>query len=315
MEVYESSQQEIAKLRIHKSGIYNKFASVYDCIGSNIGIEANLPFFAMLAIYNRTKNCSLNKIEKLGRKMQIIKIMGQRNNTHIYVLDDLQFINNIYRNKGDFSNDSVGIVSTKGVNNFVKKAELKDYQTVNYKDEITTLLWRYINNYGPVNINDFKYWSGLGKADFKHSLEKIESSVVGLEFRGEAYYLLKYDYNLLAKSTRKNSRKIKLLGKFDPLLSSYVNKAFLIDEKYFDLVYSKGAQTEAVILANDKIIGTWSVEVNDLLMNFTVNLFNKVSLAKKKRIYLRIEKITKFYQKELASVNFISLGTENNIHR
>lgn len=93
---------QIVNIRLHKSGIYNKFISIEDCIRKLFGIQSQYTQFALINILNRVKNKTISDIEYLSLNHTIIKSWGQRLTLHIYLLDDWKLINQIFSKRNNW---------------------------------------------------------------------------------------------------------------------------------------------------------------------------------------------------------------------
>jgi hypothetical protein len=100
-----------------------------------------------------------------------------------------------------------------------------------------------------------------------------------------------------------HAKKIKMLGKFDPLLVSYKNKEWIADKEFIKTIWGKGGQIEAVIIINNRIVGTWRYKVNKKNMDFNIKLFSPLSSGQEKSIGQQSKRIATFYGKELGEIH------------
>lgn len=144
------------------------------------------------------------------------------------------------------------------VNEYVMREDVGMNDTLHLSSNaaLRELYKRYINAYGPANVNDFVYWSGTTVRRVKEAINRDD-------------YLQCKD-----KIRMPNKTFISILPKFDPYVLSHKNK-FYLDEAFYPLVYKKAGHIEAVILKNGLIIGTWKKK-NGLLYNYS--LFDKYNI-------------------------------------
>ncbi len=82
------------------------------------------------------------------------------------------------------------------------------------------LLLRYFQYYGPASIQDFSHWSGLPIIAFQEAFDRITPELNKIPADKRTYYSF-------GNVKIKNSHKLTLLGKFDPLLVSYQHKEWI----------------------------------------------------------------------------------------
>jgi len=77
-------------------------------------------------------------------------------------------------------------------------------------------------SYGPATIQDLSHWSGLPIFAFSEVFDKIESGLSAVTLDKRTYY----SYGSIEV---KNTRRLSLLGKFDPLFVSYRHKDWIVN--------------------------------------------------------------------------------------
>lgn len=109
--------------------------------------------------------------------------------------------------------------------------------------------------------------------------------------------------NLKTLNLKKN-RKVKLLGKFDNLLLAYFDKSWIIEKDFINKVWGKAGQVEAVILYNNKIIGTWRYKIINNKINFDILLFYNFKESIINQICKETERIADFFNVKIKKVSF-----------
>ena len=106
---------------------------------------------------------------------------------------------------------------------------------IDYDMALGNLIEKYIISYGPVSSKDFAHWSGLRKCDFIEIWEKTVGKFDQLRIGENIFFYKKQDIE-------KKEEEVVLLGKFDPLLLSYDDKNWLVEEKYRKNVWKNAGQ-------------------------------------------------------------------------
>lgn len=83
------STEQARWLRFRRSGLYEPFTRVPDIAHALVGVQAQMPVAADLALYNRLSTCTqasllLERIEARS----VVRLWGQRNTVHIYAAQD-----------------------------------------------------------------------------------------------------------------------------------------------------------------------------------------------------------------------------------
>lgn len=75
--------------RVRRSGLVEPFASPQETARRLLGVQAQLPAAATLALFNRTRRCTVSGIEaaRLERRT-LVRFWGQRNTVHLHATAD-----------------------------------------------------------------------------------------------------------------------------------------------------------------------------------------------------------------------------------
>ncbi len=136
--------------------------------------------------------------------------------------------------------------------------------------DINDLFERYFKYYGPATISDFLHWSGFRKCDIANEINNFISNKHYINFEEEKYYYI----GKLPNIKQYKCDNYIALGKFDPLLVSYNNKKWILDNYDSRFIWKKAGQIEGVIINGKGIIGTWHYILKNNKVIFNVNLLN-----------------------------------------
>ncbi len=128
------------------------------------------------------------------------------------------------------------------------------------------LIERYVNAYGPVEVEDVRWWTGWTKAE---TLEAVEG--IDLSREGNAVGLL--------AGTR-------LLPVWDVLLVAYRNRDRFIESSYAPLAYDRYGNATSVVLDKGRVVGQWDLGSKDSPLEIKVAPFSTWS----KRLWSDVEK-------------------------
>ena len=189
------------------------------------------------------------------------------------------------------------------------------YGIVNDKDEkiykkndivendfnIYDLIERYFKYYGPATIKDFLHWSGLRKQDVDEYLRLFVSVYYYIDLNGEKYYYV----DELPDIKKYKTNDYIVLGKFDPLLVSYSNKKWILNDYDSKVIWKEAGQIEGVILNNKGIIGIWHYVFKNNKVVFNVKLLKDDNSINKDKIEKRLKRIAKFLKKQELIINYV----------
>ena len=162
--------------------------------------------------------------------------------------------------------------------------------------DVNSLLERYFKYYGPATISDFLHWSGIRKSDIIQEINNFVLNNHYIYLENEKYYYIDKIPNI----KKYKSNKYIILGKFDPLLVSYNNKKWILNNYDSSIIWGKAGQIEGVIINSKGIIGTWHYILKNKKVVFNVNLLNN-NINKNK-----LEKNFNLIAKFLNSKDFLS---------
>lgn len=104
----------------------------------------------------------------------------------------------------------------------------------------------------------------------------------------------------------KNSRKLFLLGKFDPLFVSYRHKDWIVTEEQQKQIWRNAGHVEAVIFEGAKLLGTWRHSLKGDKLTISVEpMASTITDKAKEKIQSKAEKLARFWRKELESVIYV----------
>jgi hypothetical protein len=122
-------------------------------------------------------------------------------------------------------------------------------------DAMRALVERYVAAYGPVDVEDVRWWAGWTKAE---TLEAIDG--IDLGAAGTAADLL---------------TGVRLLPVWDVLLVAYRNRDRLLDPGHTPLIYDRFGNATSAVLDGGRIVGQWDLGGSDDPLEIKVAPFFK----------------------------------------
>ncbi|MEO1771848.1 DNA glycosylase AlkZ-like family protein [Candidatus Enterococcus ferrettii] len=192
-----------------------------------------------------------------------------------------------------------GIPAKPSVQQFATFATLNkepwQQQTNHDEASLEKLMLRYFTYYGPATAQDFSHWSGLSMKVFNDTLNLIKSDLNLQIIQDRTYYSF-------GEYTQKNTRKLLVLGKFDPLFVAYRHKDWIATPEQQKAIWRSAGHVESVILEGSKLLGTWRHVLKGQKLMIQIEPLTTISLDTQKRIYGKMNKIALFWKKDLVDV-------------
>lgn len=130
--------------------------------------------------------------------------------------------------------------------------ELVPGNTILSREEaLAKLAKKYFVSHGPVTLQDFIWWSGLGVKDARLGLEAVKHELL-CEKTGEQEYWFKSLQNISGKQTH-----TYFLPAFDQYIIGYKDRTASLHPTHFGKVVTNNGIFKPSIIKNGEVIGTW----------------------------------------------------------
>ena len=94
MVVPEITNEQVRWFHFRRSGLLVPFKSPEEAAQNLIGVQAQIPISADLALFNRVENVSLDFLKKTrDHDRRLVRMWGQRNTVHLYAAEDWPMLN------------------------------------------------------------------------------------------------------------------------------------------------------------------------------------------------------------------------------
>lgn len=118
------------------------------------------------------------------------------------------------------------------------------------------LIESYINSFGPVTLNDIKWWTGFNTTEVTQVLEDLDVIYVewGEEFE---HFTTKSDLEKLRKHKASRKKDVRLLPVLDVYTMGYRDRERLAESRWQKSMYDRSGNAYPAILYGGRIIGVW----------------------------------------------------------
>ncbi len=120
------------------------------------------------------------------------------------------------------------------------------------------LIESYINSFGPVTLNDIKWWTGFNTTAVTEILESLD--VIYAEWNGMEsfeYFTTESDLRRLRKYKPSRRKGVTLLPVLDVYTMGYKDRDRLVESRWQKSLYDRSGNAYPSILHGGRIIGVW----------------------------------------------------------
>ena len=146
-----------------------------------------------------------------------------------------------------------------------------DWSPPAFEDANVELARRYLRAYGPATEPDFRYWRNAKAADSRRWLAALGDETAAIDVAGIEMHALREDWDdLTAAPPEREAWPVRMLYRFDPLMLSTKDKAWLVDVPYYKQVWRPGGHIEGTLLEHGRIAGAWRYDRKNGGLSVTV---------------------------------------------
>jgi hypothetical protein len=142
-------------------------------------------------------------------------------------------------------------------------------ETMDPEKSMQSLFRKYIQQFGPITIDDFCWWLPLNKTQTKKIIESIQDDLEMFEFNSCQYFMFKNDYKELVnlKDSEFASPIVNFLPYEDHFVKAYKIRNWYLSEDIFPKLNIEGTmhmgQIRPSIWVNGEIKGRWEIDFID----------------------------------------------------
>lgn len=178
------------------------------------------------------------------------------------------------------------------------------------KEKMTHLDWQdlfenYLKTYGPATLNDFAHWMGIGMMQLQKVIDLNSQVVEKMDIGKKSYYSIKNTQSKQVSRPKKIDYPI-ILSKFDPLMVSYKDKSWLLNDLNARTIWGRGGQIEAVILDEEGIMASWRMKTTPKTMSIMIQAFKPIQENDKEKLREKFKALSRRMHRSLITIEFIS---------
>lgn len=136
-----------------------------------------------------------------------------------------------------------------------------DLAAVPERTAVELLVHRYVAAYGPVDVHDIAWWSGLPLARVRPAVAALGDTLVPVRLPGapEDLLMTSDDLSRAAAGAAAADGSVALLPVLDPLLMGYRDRHRLLDPSLRGFVYDRGGNATFTVLVEGRVAGVWDL--------------------------------------------------------
>lgn len=156
------------------------------------------------------------------------------------------------------------------------------------EESLAELARRYLRGYGPASDRDLARWSGLPLRDARLGLERISAELTETTLADETLLAL-------GRVPRAASGTVvRMLGAYDNYNLGYTSRDFAVGPENVKQVVPGGGVVRPAIVADGRLIGTWSSKRSGKRLAVTIEPFAELDAATEEAIRAEIADIGGF---------------------
>ena len=162
---------------------------------------------------------------------------------------------------------------------------------------------RYIRAHGPCNVRDLAHWRGASLGDARRWWDVLEDECFEVDQHGNR--LLIEDKTAWEEAEAPGDDwPMRLLHRFDPLVLAHKEKSWLLDMKYYKLVWRKAAHVEPVVMVDGRLVANWKYKRSGRKFHVQVEAFESLAQPIQRFVKDESEQLATFFGADLGSVTF-----------
>ncbi len=118
------------------------------------------------------------------------------------------------------------------------------------KEDLSRLVRRYLNAYGPAGPEDLATWSGLGIPECREAFKDAEPELTGVSLGGRQLWAT-------GEVRGGDPSGVRLLPAFDTFLLGYRDRSLHLDPLHARKVNAGGGMVKPVVMIDGSVAGAW----------------------------------------------------------
>lgn len=162
---------------------------------------------------------------------------------------------------------------------------------------------RYLQSFGPADMQDLKAWSGVHTRRIRAILERLGDELIEVSRDGRRGFLLRKDLSDLEKG-ESDHRVVRLLPSFDPFMLGHRDRNHLVDRAHYKQVYKDQGWLAPVVLLDGRVAGTWSYQRKPSNLEVTVKMVTSFSKETRGKVEEEARDLSRFLEARDLAIRF-----------
>ncbi len=195
------------------------------------------------------------------------------------------------------------------------------------EDALREVIHRYIKRFGPVTINDIRWWLAITKTKAMNSLNGLEGDVVPFESAHSLFYMDNDDLEVSASMEKTKDEMVWLLPYEDHFAKAFTERSWYLSEEFYSKLYPRfrtfywppedpapaegytggtvnaSGEIRPSIWVNGRIVGRWEFHGKGDDMSIKTALYGKVTRSQIELISDRVESLLEFVKGRLLPIS------------
>lgn len=173
----------------------------------------------------------------------------------------------------------------------------KPFTSLSREAALAELARRYLNAYGPANLNDLAAWSGLMLSELRPAFQRIVGEMIPVEISEKLNWLPK-DRLEWIDPPRPECSSVRLLPRFDTYLLGYSNRKLVVPPEQEKRIHPGGGILHPVLLVDGAARGVWSLKTRRARVEVLIEPFADLPGAVRQGLEAEVASIGHFFRLE-----------------
>ncbi|MGY5875494.1 MAG: winged helix DNA-binding domain-containing protein [Candidatus Thorarchaeota archaeon] len=199
--------------------------------------------------------------------------------------------------------------------------------TLSEEEALREVIHRYIKRFGPVTIDDIRWWLAISKIKVKDSLNGLEEIVVPFERTDSVFYMDSDDLSVAASLEKTKEDLVWLLPYEDHFAKAFTERIWYLSEEFYSKLYPRfrtfnwppenpappegytggavnaSGEIRPSIWVNGRVVGRWEFDEKGDVMSIKTALYGKVTKSQTELISNKVESLLEFVKGRLLPIS------------
>ena len=131
--------------------------------------------------------------------------------------------------------------------------------TLSREESLNLLATKYLRGRGPASLEDFSWWSGLGKNECMKGIRSLGDEVSSIDYEGRKFWFFRG-----SEQKRMRKGKVLLIPSYDEYLISYKSRDLVLEPHHSHMAHNNSGIFKDIVSLDGEIVGNWRPSSKDL---------------------------------------------------